>query len=152
MEKDGANGNEGIVFWLGKHLGDVAIITHVLTLDERWLWKTPNFLQVSTDGMSALADEAERHEVVLVGQIHSHPGNYVDLSMADRRFGISAPYYLSVVAPHFAQDPSSSWRDCGVHVYERAHGFRRLSPDEVRRSVVADDARRAVKTHVRSSQ
>ena len=55
---------------------------------------------------------------ILVGQIHSHDRSYgVDLSWVDIKYGLSVPYYLSVVAPDYALNPETVWDDCGTHIY-----------------------------------
>lgn len=133
MANDGKRGNEGIVLWLGQITGHEATITHLVTLPERWTRKFPDYLEVSAEALNTLADVAEALDVSLVGQIHSHPGTYVDLSIPDRRFGISAPYYLSVVAPHYAQRPNMRWADCGLHQFRPGMGFCRLSSAEANR-------------------
>ena len=133
MADDGKRGNEGIVLWLGQITGHEATITHLVTLPEYWTRKYPDYLEVSAEALNVLADVAETLDVSLVGQIHSHPGTYIDLSIPDRRFGISAPYYLSVVAPHYAQRPDTSWVDCGLHQFRSGMGFCRLSSAETNR-------------------
>ncbi|MBI3894359.1 MAG: hypothetical protein HY313_00360 [Acidobacteria bacterium] len=132
MAPDGLRGNEGIVMWLGRSASNVATITHLVTFAEHLLRKRPDFLEIPPSTMSRLTDLAETLEVSLIGQIHSHPGTFIDLSIPDRRYGISAPYYLSVVAPHYAQRPDTDWRDCGVHQFIPRAGFRRVSNVEVR--------------------
>lgn len=127
MAPDGVYGNEGIAFWLGTARDGIALVSHLVTLSDHWVVKRPDYLQISADGISHLMNLAEKLNVFLVGQIHSHPGTYVDLSDADRRYGFSTPYFLSVVGPHYAQNPQTSWQDCGIHVYERGSGFRRLN-------------------------
>ncbi len=143
MASDGRHGNEGIVLWLGHVTGEEATITHLVTLPERWVRKTPQYLEVSPDALSALLDIAEPLEVSLLGQIHSHPGTYVDLSIPDRRYGISAPYYLSVVAPYYAQRPETQWAECGVHQYMPGFGFNRLSQREIPQRVRVIETLRA---------
>lgn len=130
MARDGRQGNEGLVLWLGCITGEAATITHLVTLPDRWITKRPNVLHVAPAALSALVDFAEPLDVSLVGQIHSHPGTFVDLSPADRQYGINAPYYLSVVAPHYAQRPGTTWGECGVHEFLPSTGFRRLQPGE----------------------
>lgn len=144
MAADGRRGNEGIVFWLGRVTEHEATVTHLVTLPEYWTRKHPDYLEVAPEALSALLDVADPLEVSLVGQIHSHPGTYVDLSIPDRHFGISAPYYLSVVAPHYAQRPHTFWAECGLHQYMPGVGFRRLSPGEVDRRVNVAETLRAI--------
>lgn len=143
MAADGRRGNEGFVLWLGRVTGEGATITHLVTLPDRWVRKNPQYLEVAPDALSALLDVAEPLEISLIGQIHSHPGTYVDLSIPDRRYGISAPYYLSVVAPFYAQRPETQWAECGVHQFLPDAGFYRLSQSEVSRRVVVTDTLRA---------
>ena len=136
MAPDGRMGNEGMVLWLG-HLGNKeATITHLVTLPNRWITKRPDYLQVAPTALNALLDRAAPLGVSLIGQIHSHPGTFVDLSLPDRRYGISAPYYLSVVAPHYAQRQNTTWNDCGIHQFIPGLGFRRFSSREVLERIV----------------
>ena len=57
-------------------------------------------------------------------------------NLADRNFGIRVPYFLSLVAPDYAQRPDTRLEDCGVHVFEPGTGFRRLPPSEVARRIL----------------
>jgi len=135
MAPDGKKGNEGIVMWLGQIQAGAATVTHLVAFEDNLLCKRPDYLQIPSAVMNAVADVSEKMGVSLIGQIHSHPGNFVDLSIADRRYGISAPYYLSVVAPYYAQRPNTSWRQCGVHQFVARQGFRRFSADEITRRI-----------------
>src|SRR5262249_911487 len=93
--------------------------------------------------MNAITDAAIKLGVVLVGQIHSHGKLYgTDLSYVDRTFGIRVPYYLSLVAPDYAQRPATKLTECGVHVFELSNGLRCVSTMEVIEGVeivAADD-------------
>lgn len=131
MAPDGSHGCEGIVLWLGTVTERTANITHLVSLHGPRVIKRPDHLRIDPDIFNALANLAEGLKTTLVGQVHSHPGTFVDLSLADRRYGVSAPHYLSVVAPHYAQDPSAGWAQCGVHVFDPNEGFKRLSPAQV---------------------
>ena len=132
MAPDGLRGCEGIVLWLGAIAERAANITHMVGLAGAGIEKRPDYLRIHPDLFNAVAAFAERMDLVLIGQIHSHPGTLVDLSLTDVRFGVTTPHYLSVVAPHYAQDPGSEWRECGVHVYEPRRGFRRMQEAELR--------------------
>jgi len=131
MAADGLRGCEGIVLWLGAIAERAAKITHMVGLTGSGIEKRPDFLRIHPDLFNAVAAFAERMDVVLIGQIHSHPGTFVDLSLVDIKYGVTTPHYLSVVAPHYAQDPRSEWRDCGVHINEPRRGFRRMHAAEV---------------------
>lgn len=141
MRDDGARGCEGIGLWLGVTASDEATITHLVEVPEIWVEKRPDFLCVSEIAFAALGDICERDGCYLVGQIHSHPGDFVDLSYADREYGIQAPYFFSVVAPHYAQRPRTAWNDCGVHQFLPGAGFQRFDRAEILRRVVVDRSR-----------
>jgi proteasome lid subunit RPN8/RPN11 len=131
MAEHGANGNEGIAFWLGSLDGPVVSITHVLAVRGPGIVREPLFLQISSGTVNALTDVGVDLGAVLVGQIHAHPGGFVDLSPTDRHLGIAFPQYLSLVAPGYAQRPETPIGDCGVHVFCPPRGFIRLSAAEV---------------------
>jgi proteasome lid subunit RPN8/RPN11 len=76
----------------------------------------------------------------LLGQVHSHPGSFVDHSEGDDEMALM-PYdgFLSIVVPHYARDGMRPLATCGVHLFERAR-FRRLDDSEVEaRFRVVDD-------------
>jgi hypothetical protein len=94
--------------------------------------RKPDLLRISEDLINDVTDLAIGHSVSLVGQIHSHGTGYgINLSPTDRKYGISVPYYLSLVAPHYGTRPRTSIGKCGVHVFEPGGtGFRRLPAAE----------------------
>ncbi len=131
MSLDGAFGNEGVTLWLGKRVNGIAEITHLVALRGAGVMKRPNLLRIETHLFNDVADVAIEFGVSLIGQIHSHGWAWVDLSWADLTYGMATPYYLSVVAPHYAMREDVSIYDCGVHVFEPGKGYRRLPQQEV---------------------
>jgi hypothetical protein len=137
MSSDGAYGNEGVVLWLGRRSNGEAWITHLVALRGPGCIKRPAQLVIHESVFAAVTDIAIEYGVSLIGQIHSHgPGYGVDLSPTDRMYGVTVPYYLSLVAPDYATRPNTSLIECGVHVLEPGHGFKRLSPAEIRSRVI----------------
>lgn len=131
MARDGARGCEGVALWLGRRIAGVVTVTHVIGLRGGGVVRHPDHLSISAELLDDVTDVAIDLGVYLVGQIHSHPGAWVDLSEADERCGIQAQGYLSVVAPYFARDPATPPSRCGFHVFD--HGsWRRLAPWERR--------------------
>lgn len=135
MQPHGAHGNEGLALWFGTGDSRCAEVTHVVDVFGAGFRTSPLHLALSATAMASLTDLCERLGVFLVGQIHSHPGLFVDLSDVDRRHGIRSPDYLSVVCPHYAQRELSGFDACGVHVFEPPY-FRRLSQEESERRLV----------------
>lgn len=137
MARDGARGNEGVALWLGHRENGQADVTHVVALRGSGVVRKPSLLRISDELMNDVTDIAIGLGVSLVGQIHSHGEGYgVDLSVTDRKYGISVPYYLSLVAPDYGTRFSTPLFECGIHVFEPTIGFRRLALDETRRRVV----------------
>lgn len=132
LASDGRDRKEGIVLWLGRRVDGDAAVSHLVLLRGPGIVRRPDLLRIVPALINDVTDLAIEFGVSLVGQIHSHgPGGGTDLSRTDRSQGISAPYYLSVVAPHFALKPRTRIADCGVHVFEPDLGYRRLSNAEV---------------------
>lgn len=136
MARDGMQGNEGIVLWLGRRCGDRAEITHLVALRGHGVVKRPELLRIFSALVNDVTDLAIEQGVTLVGHIHSHGTGYgTNLSPTDRKYGIAVPYFLSVVAPHYALKSGTHIGQCGIHVFEPGVGFRRLPAVEARRRV-----------------
>jgi hypothetical protein len=132
MAIDGLQGNEGVALWLGRRNAGQAEITHVVRLRGPGLIKRPDQLVIPATFINKVTDLAIELGVALVAQIHSHGTLYgTNLSYTDRKYGISVPYYLSLVAPDFALRQGITVTDCGVHVFVPKQGFRRLSAEDV---------------------
>jgi proteasome lid subunit RPN8/RPN11 len=152
MAPDGLRGCEGVVLWLGTIQERVATITQMVGPVGSLIEKQPLYLRIHPDLFNQIAMYCESIDAVLIGQVHSHPGRFVDLSGTDIKYGVTTPYYLSVVAPHYAQDPTARWLDCGVHVYEPQIGFRRLDTAEMQRRIHVEPALVAPLTHIGASR
>jgi len=132
MARDGAQGDEGIVLWLGKDTGEIADVTHLIRLRGPLVEKRKDYINIHPALFNDVADVAIERGLRLVGQVHSHGAGYgVDLSPTDRLYGIQVPSYLSLVAPDYART-RAPLHDWGVHVYTDEAGYIRLSGDEAR--------------------
>lgn len=129
MAPDGRRGCEGVALWLGRRFAGIVSVTHVVALRGPGVTKRPDHLSISPELLNEVTMLSIQAGVYLVGQIHSHPSTWVDLSEADKRYGIRMPGYLSVVAPDFARRPSTAIAECGVHLFDRG-AWRRLGDIE----------------------
>jgi hypothetical protein len=119
MRPHGSRGNEGLALWLGRQKSANTVeITHAVEAYGSGFSTSPLHLGLSLRAMTSLLDLADSLGRYLVGQIHSHPGQYIDLSDLDRAQGIRVPNYLSVVCPYYAQREMTVMSQCGVHVFE----------------------------------
>jgi hypothetical protein len=136
MARDGRQGNEGIAMWLGTRRDGLAKVTHVAVLRGPGVQKGPDLITLSPAMMNKITLRAADLGLSLLGQIHSHGTEHgTSLSFTDREQGIRVLGYLSVVAPGYAQRSDTRLEDCGVHVFELPHGFRRMHLDEIRARV-----------------
>lgn len=134
MRPHGRLGNEGLALWLGRVDGRGAQVTHVVAPRGPGFRASPLQLKLSWNAMARLTDLADTLGTYLVGQIHSHPGLFLDLSEVDEKYGVRCQDYLSLVCPHYAQRPVTGIDGCGVHMFDRGN-YRRLGAAEVARRV-----------------
>ena len=141
MRPHGARGNEGLALWLGTSDDAQRVtVTHAIEVYGSGFVTAPLQMRLSLRAMATLTDLADRLGRYLVGQIHSHPENFTDLSVVDKELGIRVPDYLSVVCPYYAQRSDVTLSDCGLHMFE-GRKYRRLSYAEISRQVVQTDER-----------
>jgi proteasome lid subunit RPN8/RPN11 len=139
MRPHGALGNEGLALWLGRAEGTRVDVEHVVEVWGVGFQTSPLFMSLSMRAMASLTDLAEYVGAYLVGQIHSHPRTFVDLSELDESHGIRIPNYLSLVCPYYAQRDSTIG-ECGVHVFED-RAYRRLEPVEAENRITVTTSR-----------
>lgn len=138
MRPNGRLGNEGLALWLGMSDGSRVRVTHLLALHGDGFVASPLQLRLSWNAMARLTDLADELGTYLVGQIHSHPKWFVDLSDVDQEYGIRCQDYLSVVCPHYAQRAVSGLEECGVHLFDGG-AYRRFDAAEVAQRIGFSD-------------
>jgi len=143
MALDGAEGNEGVCLWLGnKDDGGDATISHAVLLRGPGIVKSPANIQIAPELMRQVHEVVRELDLTLIGQIHSHGSDYgVSLSFVDRRYGISVPHYLSVVAPDYALRLGTTIQDCGVHVFMPGTGYVGLTRKQVKKCILIESHR-----------
>lgn len=137
MAIDGREGNEGTCFWFGNRTDGDAEISHLILLRGRGISKSPLNVSVSAELMREVHERTEALGLTLVAQIHSHSSFCgVDMSASDHAYGVSVPYFLSIICPDYAQNPETTFRDCGVHLCLPTRGYVRLTQKEVKRKMI----------------
>lgn len=131
MRPHGQLGCEGLALWLGYEKNNDTYISHMIELYGPGFKTSPLHMSLSLSAMASLTKLAEQNNLFLAGQIHSHPGTFVDLSDIDKRMGIRIPNYLSLVCPHYAQIPSTTLSDCGVHIFV-SNAYHKLTSNEAK--------------------
>lgn len=138
MRPQGMRGNEGLALWLGKSNGTVIEVTHLVEVTGLGFHTSPLFMKLSMRAMAKLTDLTDQLDRYLVGQIHSHPRNFTDLSELDKTHGIRVPNYLSVVCPHYAQRPTTTIGECGIHIFEGS-AYRRMNNIDTQHRIIISD-------------
>ena len=137
MARDGKKGNEGITLWLGKRKRNKAMVSHLVILRGPGVIKKPNFLRIESWLLNKITDVTIDLGISIIGQIHSHGSRYgINLSFTDRVYGISVPYYLSIVAPAYAMKKNTLITECGVHIFKKDIGYCRLTNHEVAKRII----------------
>lgn len=130
MRPYGIKGHEGLALWFGQEEAGEVAITHLVIPHGPGLITHPLHLSLSMRAMSRITRLAGEIDRYWAGQIHSHPGQMLNLSEVDRRMGVLVQDYLSLVCPYYAQRDVPDIRHCGVHAYDSGR-YRRLSTEEI---------------------
>ncbi len=123
---------ERIVYWAGVKRPDVWVATTVVRPDAVM---TRGSFETSAAANAAVVAYLSDAGLSLVGQIHSHPGGFVDHSGGDDDDAfMPTENAISIVVPNYGREGMLPLDRCGVHRYE-AGVFRRLSGAELAASL-----------------
>jgi proteasome lid subunit RPN8/RPN11 len=129
--------HEGIVYWAGRRHGAESVVTTCIAPAAA---TTRGSFDTSAETNARVIMALAKAGLELLGQVHSHPGLFVDHSHGDDENALM-PYkgFFSIVVPAYARKGMLPLGICGVHVFEGAY-FRRLSQPELdSRFRVVDD-------------
>lgn len=116
--------HEGLVFWAGKIVANKVKITHVIAPETD---SSANRVTVPHHSVYHVVRALFDNKVVHIGQVHSHPGKWVDHSYGDDEW---APFkregLISLVVPNYCSEGMIPIKTSGVHRYEGKQ-FVRLS-------------------------
>ena len=128
----GEEDHEGVVYLGGAEVADGAVALVALSPDAE---TTGGSFQTDLESNTAVVRALGELGLELVGQIHSHPGDWVDHSDGDDQGAlVRFQGYWSLVVPAFARGGMRPLTGCGVHLYTGGR-FRRLTEAAVRARV-----------------
>jgi proteasome lid subunit RPN8/RPN11 len=114
MGSDGRH--EGIVFWAGRQVDADQIVVTVMV--PRAIHGR-GFVHVSADQVGEVAFESRSRHLVVLGQVHSHPGDDTRHSDADDVLVLMAREAMfSVVAARYADRGISPAEGAGIHQFQ----------------------------------
>lgn len=119
---------EKIIYWAGVKRDSLWLVTTVLRPRAALTWGS--FKTTAGDNARVIA-YLSGAGLALIGQVHTHPGRFVDHSDGDERDAfMPIENAVSIVVPSYGRGGILPLTACGVHRYEGV-GYRRLSDDEV---------------------
>ncbi len=122
-------GHEGMVYWAGSKNNNSVDITMAIAP-----WTISNSGMVRVPHLSNLNVilELSKNKLMHIGQIHSHPEDWVGHSPGDDEFAaFKTEGLLSVVAPNYGRIKLDLYSNCGIHRYMNGQ-FPRLSYDYIK--------------------
>ena len=119
--------SEGVVYWFGLELGKRAIVTTLVVPEAD---TTTGAVRTSAAANAEVIGAMTGTPLVLLGQAHSHPGEWVDHSIVDDRDTFAQfPGAISVVVPNYGRS-GMQLAKCGVHRHLDGR-YRRIRDTEV---------------------
>src|SRR5207249_2957147 len=121
--------HEGIVYLAGRELQGESVALCALSPSAMTSFGS---FETNSDANAAVIRVLADLGLTLVGQVHSHPGEWVDHSLGDDAGAmVRFKGYWSLIVPWFARKGMLPLSRCGVHVYQDGQ-FSRLSAAAVR--------------------
>ncbi|MDB4913706.1 MAG: hypothetical protein JWM95_1350 [Gemmatimonadetes bacterium] len=119
--------SEGVVYWFGLELGELAVVTTLIVPDaDTSTGAVQTSAAVNAEAIGAVAGTP----LVLLGQAHSHPSRWVGHSSVDDRDTFAQfPGALSVVVPYYGRH-GMELASCGVHRHIEGT-YRRIRDTDV---------------------
>lgn len=123
---------EKVVYWAGVKRPDVCTVLTVIRPDARL---THGSFRTTPEANAEVIAFLSERGLALVGQVHTHPGVWVDHSGGDDEDAfMPSENYISIVVPSYCRGGMLPIERCGVHRYE-GRRFRRIKGDELHASV-----------------
>lgn len=130
LKKYGKKESESLVFWAGwlDEKCEAHVTSCKIPLDVKWGLG----VRVDLNGMLKLMDELVKEDLILLAQVHSHPGDFGhshgdDLTASSYRKG-----YISIVVPDWGLIDLPDLSRCYVHEYDQNWQWRLLDEEEVK--------------------
>lgn len=130
LAKRGRRHDEGLALLAGGTSADSsAAYATVCFIPRRGHWG--GGVRLEQPELVSLNTALTQHDLQLLAQIHSHPGNFGH-SPGDERLALSyREGFVSIVIPDFAQAKALKPEDCFVYEYKREWQWNEISREEV---------------------
>jgi len=113
---------EGFVYWAGTKEGDSIYINSAIAPNT---FSEPFKVMVSHEDNFQFIKVLAANSLIQIGQVHSHPGDWVDHSDGDDELaGGKVNGLISVVVPNYGVNGFMDFKKSGVHRYEKGKFIR----------------------------
>jgi hypothetical protein len=139
LRKRGRRKQEGMVLWAGAASLD-AEEAYVLCciIPKRGHWG--GGVRLNSRFLLKLSDELQKRDLLLLAQVHSHPGNFGH-SLGDEYKATSYRIgFVSIVVPWFALKETGDLSKCYVYEYEGNWKWRLLNDSQVSQRFVIENS------------
>lgn len=130
-------GHEGFVYWGGELIEGNVYINCVIAPNCE---SGSQFISTSRKSNAQVIIELSQRSRILIGQVHSHPSDWVDHSLGDDKF--AAYKYeglISIVVPEYCVLGMLPLNTCGIHRYEYGE-FLRFSDKYVNNRFIINES------------
>ncbi|MFC4874168.1 hypothetical protein [Negadavirga shengliensis] len=125
--------HEGLVFWAGNISENIFNITHVIAPETE---SSEGRVTVPHSSIYHVVKALSNNKVIHIGQIHTHPGNWVDHSRGDDEWApFKRPGLISLVVPNYCSSGMLPLKKNGIHRYQE-NQFIGLSNKYIRRHFI----------------
>ena len=122
--------HEGLVFWAGSISKNNVNVTHVIAPETE---SSEGRVTVHHSSIYLVVKALSNNKVIHIGQVHTHPGNWVDHSYGDDEWApFKRPGLISLVVPNYCSTGMFPFKKNGVHRYQE-NQFIRLSTKYIKR-------------------
>lgn len=132
--------NEGLVYWAGTR--DESLVKISLVIAPK---TDSDYGSITTSNRSNfdVVKIFSESKTVHIGQVHSHPGDWIDHSPGDDEYAsFKTEGLLSVVVPNYCQNSFLPMTNCGFHRYHNGK-FIRFSDNYVLNHFRIDDTKKS---------
>ena len=139
LRKRGLRKQEGLVLWAGAaSLNAEEAYLSCCIIPKRGYWG--GGVRLTSRFLLKLSDELQKRDLLLLAQVHSHPGNFGhsygdECKATNYRIG-----FVSIVVPWFALKETNDFSKCYVYEYEGNWKWRLLKSNEVSQRFVIEDS------------
>jgi hypothetical protein len=122
--------NEGLVYWCGKKDQNYIRINSVIAPKTT---SSEGRVSTSYEANAGFVRELSKNKIIQIGQVHSHPGKWVNHSNGDDKWAaFKVGGLLSIVVPSYGKVGMLPIRKCGIHRFTKDE-FIRLSDQYIKK-------------------